>query len=97
VPGASASADELGAEDYRAGMQRLARKLRHFRPHRIAFLGLGAYRIVAGAPEASVGRQPRRFEGIEAWALPNPSGLNAHYSIALLTTHYARLAAAIAT
>lgn len=96
VPGASASADALGAEDYRAGLQLLARKLRRFRPRKIAFLGLGAYRIVAGAPDATVGRQPRPFEGVEAWALPNPSGLNAHYSITALITCYARLAAAIA-
>jgi TDG/mug DNA glycosylase family protein len=96
VPGASASAAELDAEDYCAGVQLLARKLRRFRPRVIAFLGLGAYRIVAGAPDATVGRQPRRFEGAEAWALPNPSGLNAHYSIQALITSYARLAAAVA-
>jgi TDG/mug DNA glycosylase family protein len=33
------------------------------------------------------------LEGARLWALPNPSGLNAHYQQADLTEHYARVRA----
>jgi TDG/mug DNA glycosylase family protein len=58
----------------------------------IAFLGLGAYRIVAEQPLARVGRQAQPFAGVEAWALPNPSGLNAHYQLGELARCYGELA-----
>jgi TDG/mug DNA glycosylase family protein len=61
----------------------------------VAFLGLGAYRLVAGQPDAEVGRQVEPLEGVETWALPNPSGLNAHYSLAQLAACYAELARAV--
>jgi double-stranded uracil-DNA glycosylase len=95
VPFASASADELALPDYEAGARTLRRKLRRYRPRTIAFLGLGAYRIAAGQPRAMVGLQARPFAGVEAWALPNPSGLNAHYSIDALVECYAALARAV--
>jgi len=92
---ASASADSLTAEDYAAGAARLRRKLRRYRPRVVAFLGLGAYRITAAAPGARVGRQPLAFAGVEAWALPNPSGLNAHYQLPELVDCYRQLARAV--
>lgn len=94
-PRASASAASLTAEDYRAGSALLRRKLRRLRPRVIAFLGVGAYRLVAGEPKATVGRQPLPFEEIEAWALPNPSGLNAHYQLPALASSYRALALAV--
>jgi TDG/mug DNA glycosylase family protein len=95
VPTASASADELDAEDYTRGSRVLSRKLRRYRPAVIAFLGLGAYRLAAAQPRATVGRQPQPFVGVEAWALPNPSGLNAHYQLDALAACYAELARAV--
>lgn len=95
VPTATASADELCAEDYRRGIERLRRKLGRYRPRSVAFLGLGAYRIVARRPGASVGLQPELIAGVEAWALPNPSGLNAHYQLPQLIECYAVLARAL--
>jgi len=92
VPRASASADELERSEYQQGVLSLRRKLRRYRPRALAFLGLGAYRLAAGQPGASVGRQVEPFEGVETWALPNPSGLNAHYPIARLVACYAELA-----
>ena len=96
VPLASASADELSAEDYRQGRALLLRKLRRYRPRVLAFLGLGAYRLVAGRPQATVGAQPEPFGGVSTWALPNPSGLNAHYSLEQLAESYRALARAVA-
>jgi TDG/mug DNA glycosylase family protein len=92
---ASASAATLSLEDYRAGTASLRRKLRRYRPRVIAFLGLGAYRIAARAPDAVVGPQPVAFAGIPTWALPNPSGLNAHYQLADLVAVYRELAKAL--
>ncbi len=92
----SASADELLDEDYRRGGRSLRRKLARYAPRAIAFLGLGAYRIAANQPGAAVGRQSEAFGGVETWALPNPSGLNAHYSLDALVACYRELARAIA-
>lgn len=93
-PKASASAEALSPEDYRVGGAGLRRKLGRYRPRLLAFLGLGAYRIAAGRPDAAVGPQPVPFAGIVTWALPNPSGLNAHYQLAELVECYRALARA---
>jgi double-stranded uracil-DNA glycosylase len=92
---ASASADSLTPEDYALGTAQLRRKLRRYEPRVIAFLGLGAYRIAAREPGASVGPQPVPFAGVTAWALPNPSGLNAHYQLPELVACYRELALAV--
>jgi TDG/mug DNA glycosylase family protein len=94
-PLASASADSLTPTDYASGSAVLRRKLRRYRPAAIAFLGLGAYRIAAGEPKAAVGLQARPFSGVAAWALPNPSGLNAHYQLDDLVECYRALARAV--
>ncbi|HTV25480.1 MAG TPA: G/U mismatch-specific DNA glycosylase [Polyangiaceae bacterium] len=94
---ASASADTLTPADYASGGAVLRRKLRRYRPRAIAFLGLGAYRIAACEPKATVGLQPEPFAGVAAWALPNPSGLNAHYQIDALVACYRALAEAVLT
>ena len=91
-PRASASAQTLSREDYRVGSAGLRRKLARYRPRLIAFLGIGAYRITAERPGAVVGPQDVPFEGILAWVLPNPSGLNAHYQLEQLVEVYRALA-----
>jgi TDG/mug DNA glycosylase family protein len=96
-PKASASADSLTLHDYRWGEARLRRKLARYRPHVVAFLGLGAYRIAAREPKAVVGPQSRAFAGVRAWALPNPSGLNAHYQLPELVECYRALARSVVT
>jgi double-stranded uracil-DNA glycosylase len=96
VSKASARADELAERDYREGGRLLRRKLQRYQPRAIAFLGLGAYRIAAQQPGAAVGRQEQSFAGIETWALPNPSGLNAHYSLDALVACYRELERAVA-
>jgi TDG/mug DNA glycosylase family protein len=94
-PKASASADSLSLEDYRSGAARLRRKLLRYRPRVIAFVGLGAYRIAAREPKAVVGPQPNPFSGVPVWALPNPSGLNAHYQLEDLAQCYGALRAVV--
>lgn len=92
VPHATASAADLAREDYVRGASTLARKLRRYRPEVVAFLGVEAYRIVTGNPRARVGAQPQSLAGTRVWALPNPSGLNAHYQLEALVREYTALA-----
>jgi double-stranded uracil-DNA glycosylase len=84
VARATASADELSPAEFVAGRKRLALKVRRYRPHALAFLGLGAYRQAFGRAEATLGRQPQTFEGAQVWVLPSPSGLNANYQMPAL-------------
>lgn len=80
----TARADELTNDELRAGGQRLAAKVKRWRPTVVAFVGIGPYRIVSGIKNARVGLQTTPFGGSHAWVLPNPSGLNAHYQPAAL-------------
>jgi TDG/mug DNA glycosylase family protein len=94
VARATARADELNDAEIRAGVAPLAALVRAWRPSFVAFLGISTYRIAFAAPKAGVGPQPERFEGASVWALPNPSGLNAHYQQPALTAAYRELRAA---
>src|SRR5271166_4446801 len=84
VQRATARADELTADELRAGGQRLEGKVKRWRPTVVAFVGIGPYRIVSGVKDARVGLQKVPFGDSHAWVLPNPSGLNAHYLPAAL-------------
>ena len=84
VERATARADELTADELRAGGQRLPAEVNRWRPTVVAFAGIGPYRIVSGIKDARVGLQKAPFGGSHAWVLPNPSGLNAHYQPAAL-------------
>jgi TDG/mug DNA glycosylase family protein len=57
----------------------------------VAAAGITAYRIAFGLPKAVLGRQPEDLAGAELWVVPNPSGLNAHATIASLAEAYAEV------
>jgi TDG/mug DNA glycosylase family protein len=95
VDRATANAAELDEQDYREGLVKLARKVKRYEPRCVAFLGLDAYRRATARPHAQVGRQSARLAGAWVWALPNPSGLNAHYQLPELAAAYAPLAAEV--
>ena len=84
---ATATADELAADELVRGAKRLAAKVRRFQPCIVAVLGPTAYRIAFNQPRAVLGRQDEDVAGATVWLLPNPSGLNAHHQPA----HLARL------
>lgn len=88
---ASARADELTQEELRAGGRLLREKVLELRPHWLAVLGIGAYRVAFDAPKAVLGEQPLRLGETRVWALPNPSGLNAHFTLPALTAAFAEL------
>ena len=56
--------------------------------------GLTAYRQGFDRPKAVAGRQDERLGGSELWVVPNPSGLNAHATVADLAQAYAEPAGA---
>ena len=99
VKRATATAAELTAEELAAGGRQLLRKVRRYRPRVVAFLGVGAFRAAFGQPRAILGPQAGGFGPALAWVLPNPSGLNAHYTLTDLAHVYRefRLAASSAT
>jgi TDG/mug DNA glycosylase family protein len=91
VARATARADELTAAELVAGGALLAEKLRRYRPGRLAALGVTAYRVATGHRQAKVGPQPERLGGVPVWVLPNPSGLNAAWTIPRLAEAFTEL------
>ena len=87
----TAVASELTDAELRSGALLLEAKIKRFRPLKVAFLGLTAYRVAFGQPQASVGRQEVSIGGSETWVMPNPSGLNAHYQLPQLARAYSAL------
>lgn len=86
---ATARADELGREELREGAERLTRDVALWRPTVVAIVGVTAFRQGFGRPKARSGRQDERLADAELWVVPNPSGLNAHDTIATLADAYA--------
>ncbi|MEV0105002.1 G/U mismatch-specific DNA glycosylase [Nocardia sp. NPDC050799] len=87
----SAKADELTKEELRDGGAALVERVRRSRPRILAVLGLGAYRTAFGRPRTTVGRQDEMIGATEVWVLPNPSGLNAHYTLDALAAAFRTL------
>lgn len=81
----SARADELAVSELRHGGERLVELARRIRPRVVAVLGVVAYRQAFQQPSARVGDrrllEVPRGSSIDLRVLPNPSGLNAHFSL----------------
>lgn len=86
---ATVRADELDRSELRQGALDLERRVAEWQPLVVAIVGLTAYRQGFGRPRAAEGRQPESLAGAELWAVPNPSGLNAHATIPTLARAYA--------
>ncbi|MFF7331538.1 G/U mismatch-specific DNA glycosylase [Streptomyces sp. NPDC090306] len=95
VARATARADELAPEEYREGGRLLAAKVARLRPAWLAVVGVTAYRAAFGDRGARVGPQERTFGETRVWVLPNPSGLNAHWTAATMAEEYALLRARV--
>jgi double-stranded uracil-DNA glycosylase len=94
VPVATARADELVNDQLLAGRVRLEEFVERHRPQVVAILGITAYRAAFGRPRATPGRQSEPIGSAQLWVVPNPSGLNAHESVASLAAAYAEPARA---
>jgi double-stranded uracil-DNA glycosylase len=88
---ATAQASELRPEELTAGARLLAGKVQRLRPAWLAVLGVTAYRAAFGHPRAVVGPQDDAIGPARIWVLPNPSGLNAHWTADALAAEFARL------
>ncbi|WP_221933742.1 mismatch-specific DNA-glycosylase [Aeromicrobium piscarium] len=94
VARASARADDLTAEELRAGRTRLEALVADREPRVVAVLGVTAYRQAFGELRAQAGRQPADLVKAQLWIAPNPSGLNAHATRESLAADYGQIAAA---
>jgi double-stranded uracil-DNA glycosylase len=91
VARATARAEELTAAELRDGGEVLLALVERIRPRFLAVLGVTAYQTAFGHRQAAVGPQPERFGDTRVWILPNPSGLNAHWSAARLADAFREL------
>ena len=95
---ATAKASELSADELRAGGRQLTELVARERPPVVAIAGITAYRTAFGLPKAVPGRQPDTLDdlwsGAQLWVVPNPSGLNAHETVASLAAAYREVALA---
>lgn len=94
APRATARAAELGTAELVAGGQRLRALVQELRPGWLGVVGITAYRVAFAAPRAGVGEQPGGVGNTRVWVLPNPSGLNAHWSRPAMVAEFARFAVA---
>lgn len=91
VARATARADELTAAEYVEGGRLLTAKVERLRPRWLAVVGVTAYRAAFGDRKAAIGPQERTIGDSQVWVLPNPSGLNAHWTAATMAEEFGRL------
>ena len=87
----TARAAELSATELVEGGRRLTALIGRVRPAWLAVVGVTAYRVAFAEPRAAVGRQDRTIGTTRVWLLPNPSGLNAHWTLPALVAEFGRL------
>lgn len=91
VDRATARADELTAAELRAGGRALLAKAERLAPRWLAVVGVTAFRTAFGDPRAAVGPQELTAGATRLWVLPNPSGLNAQWTIPKLAEAFGDL------
>jgi TDG/mug DNA glycosylase family protein len=91
----TARADELSTEELREGAGILTATAAEYRPAWIAIVGITAYRTGFERRTAKIGPQQARIAQSRVWVLPNPSGLNAHWSAQALGEEFGRFRAAV--
>jgi TDG/mug DNA glycosylase family protein len=96
VARATVQAAELDDAELKAGGKRLAGLVREHQAAVVAVAGVTAYRQAFGRPKASIGPQDVTLAGARLWVLPNPSGLNAHWTLEAIAGQFAALRAAVA-
>ncbi len=82
---------ELSRAELQAGGRVFENKVRRYRPRAVAILGVSAYRLAYSDPDAKVGLRSERMAESLVWILPNPSGLNAHFTPKVLANVFREL------
>lgn len=91
VPRATAQAAELTGAELRQGGARLVDLVGRRRPRYVAIAGVTAYRTAFARPRAAIGPQDEALGPARLWILPNPSGLNAQWTLPRLTEAFREL------
>jgi double-stranded uracil-DNA glycosylase len=106
VARATAQAAELSPAEIQAGGERLRALIaaQHSRglgsrglgshglgPRVLAVAGVTAYRTAFARPRAAIGPQPEPLDDTPVWVLPNPSGLNASWTLPRITEAFREL------
>jgi len=95
VARATAQAAELDPAELRAGGERLATLVAERRPRVLAIAGVTAYRAAFARPGAAIGPQPDPLGATPLWVLPNPSGLNASWTLPRIADAFRELREAV--
>jgi double-stranded uracil-DNA glycosylase len=95
VARATAQASELDPAELRAGGERLTALIAGRRPRVLAVAGVTAYRTAFARPRATIGPQPGPAGGARLWVLPNPSGLNASWTLPRIAAAFGELRQAV--
>ena len=95
APRATAQAAELTDEELREGAVRLRALIGRHRPRYVAVAGVTAYRVAFGRPRAVIGPQEEQLGAARLWILPNPSGLNASWTLPKLAEAFRALREAV--
>jgi TDG/mug DNA glycosylase family protein len=95
VARATAQASELHSTELKAGREHLAALTERYQPRAVAVAGVTAYRTAFGLPHASTGPQPDPLGPARVWVVPNPSGLNAHWSLPAIADAFRELREAV--
>jgi double-stranded uracil-DNA glycosylase len=96
APRATAQAAELTPAELREGAVRLRALVAARRPSVVAIAGVTAYRTAFARPKALLGPQPEPLGAARLWILPNPSGLNASWTLPRLTEAFRELRETVA-
>ena len=94
VKAATRRADELTRTQLVEGAAELEQRVAALAPTVVAMLGVTAYRTAFARPKTAVGPQLETLGGARLWVVPNPSGLNAHETVASLAAAYREAAVA---
>lgn len=95
APRATAQAAELTDAELREGGARLAELVSRHRPRYVAIAGVTAYRAAFARPRAAIGPQAETLGPARLWILPNPSGLNASWTLPKITEAFRQLKTAV--
>lgn len=82
-------AEEIGTDEFRAGMNRVVALVEWLEPAATVMVGLGGWRAVVDRT-AQRGWQPGNLGGSPVYVMPSTSGLNAHDTVDTLTEHFRR-------
>jgi TDG/mug DNA glycosylase family protein len=84
-------ASNLSKAELLAGSKILLSKVAQFKPRVISILGLTSFRQAFHQPQAKLRLQKLTIGEVPIWVLPNPSGLNAHFTPKKLAQEFSAL------